>query len=231
MPSRLAAGGLAHGFTVNRCRPVRCQPWACASVGIGVNTGVGWACHRTGRGSSWLGLLHEIIRARPGWCTRQGVRHADEPAYNKKGKCYMSEHTSHPAQGLNRLTIAQQISLLAGVAVLALVVILALSLVRVQQLGATVEELGHEQVERLQLALRWRSNIAVNATRVLSITQTDGDDLQGYFKDVMGSTTADTTKVQQRYTELEKAPVGCAFRKSLPPCASRTWKRATRRWP
>ncbi len=64
----------------------------------------------------------------------------------------MSEHTSHPAQGLNRLTIAQQISLLAGVAVLALVVILALSLVRVQQLGATVEELGHEQVERLQLA-------------------------------------------------------------------------------
>ena len=154
-----------------------------------------------------------------------------EPAYNKKGKCYMSEHTSHPAQGLNRLTIAQQISLLAGVAVLALVVILALSLVRVQQLGATVEELGHEQVERLQLALRWRSNIAVNATRVLSITQTDGDNLQGYFKDVMGSTTADTTKVQQRYTELEKAPVGCAFRKNWPPCASRTWKRATRRWP
>ena len=143
----------------------------------------------------------------------------------------MSEHTSHPAQGLNRLTIAQQISLLAGVAVLVLVVILALSLVRVQQLGATVEELGHEQVERLQLALRWRSNIAVNATRVLSITQTDGDNLQGYFKDVIGSTTADTTKVQQRYTELEKAPVGCAFRKNWPPCASRTWKRATRRWP
>ena len=127
----------------------------------------------------------------------------------------MSEHTSHPAQGLNRLTIAQQISLLAGVAVLALVVILALSLVRVQQLGATVEELGHEQVERLQLALRWRSNIAVNATRVLSITQTDGDDLQGYFKDVMGSTTADTTKVQQRYTELEKSPGGLRIQEEL----------------
>ena len=127
----------------------------------------------------------------------------------------MSEHTSHPAQGLNRLTIAQQISLLAGVAVLALVVILALSLVRVQQLGATVEELGHEQVERLQLALRWRSNIAVNATRVLSIAQTDGDDLQGYFKDVMGSTTADTTKVQQRYTELEKSPGGLRIQEEL----------------
>ena len=127
----------------------------------------------------------------------------------------MSEHTSHPAQGLNRLTIAQQISLLAGVAVLALVVILALSLVRVQQLGATVEELGHEQVERLQLALRWRSNIAVNATRVLSITQTDGDNLQGYFKDVMGSTTADTTKVQQRYTELEKSPGGLRIQEEL----------------
>uniref|UniRef100_UPI0030F6A0FE methyl-accepting chemotaxis protein n=1 Tax=uncultured Acidovorax sp. TaxID=158751 RepID=UPI0030F6A0FE len=127
----------------------------------------------------------------------------------------MSEHTSHPAQGLNRLTIAQQISLLAGVAVLALVVILALSLVRVQQLGATVEELGHEQVERLQLALRWRSNIAVNATRVLSITQTDGDNLQGYFKDVIGSTTADTTKVQQRYTELEKSPGGLRIQEEL----------------
>ena len=127
----------------------------------------------------------------------------------------MSEHTSHPAQGLNRLTIAQQISLLAGVAVLALVVILALSLVRVQQLGATVEELGHEQVERLQLALRWRSNIAVNATRVLSITQTDGDNLQGYFKDVIGSTTADTTKVQRCYTELEKSPGGLRIQEEL----------------
>ena len=100
-------------------------------------------------------------------------------------------------------------------AVLALVVILALSLVRVQQLGATVEELGHEQVERLQLALRWRSNIAVNATRVLSIAQTDGDDLQGYFKDVIGSTTADTTKVQQRYTELEKSPGGLRIQEEL----------------
>ena len=104
---------------------------------------------------------------------------------------------------------------MAGVAVLALVVILALSLVRVQQLGATVEELCHEQVERLQLALRWRSNIAVNATRVLSITQTDGDNLQGYFKDVIGSTTADTTKVQQRYTELEKSPGGLRIQEEL----------------
>ena len=70
-------------------------------------------------------------------------------------------------------------------------------------------------MERLQLALRWRSNIAVNATRVLSITQTDGDDLQGYFKDVMGSTTADTTKVQQRYTELEKSPGGLRIQEEL----------------
>ncbi len=127
----------------------------------------------------------------------------------------MNDNTSHPAQGLNRLTIAQQISLIAGVAVLALVVILALSLVRVQQLGTTVEELGNEQVERLQLALRWRSNIAVNATRVLSVTQTEGEDLQAYFKDVMASTTADTTKVQQRYTELEKSPGGLRIQEEL----------------
>ena len=70
-------------------------------------------------------------------------------------------------------------------------------------------------MERLQLALRWRSNIAVNATRVLSITQTDGDNLQGYFKDVIGSTTADTTKVQQRYTELEKSPGGLRIQEEL----------------
>ena len=55
----------------------------------------------------------------------------------------------------------------------------------------------------------------MNATRVLSITQTDGDDLQGYFKDVMGSTTADTTKVQQRYTELEKSPGGLRIQEEL----------------
>ena len=76
-----------------------------------------------------------------------------------------------------QLTVAQQISLIVGVAVLALVVVLVLSLVRVQHLGATVDHLASEQVERLQLALRWRSNIAVNSTRVFSIAQTEGDDL------------------------------------------------------
>ena len=55
----------------------------------------------------------------------------------------------------------------------------------------------------------------MNATRVLSITQTDGDNLQGYFKDVIGSTTADTTKVQQRYTELEKSPGGLRIQEEL----------------
>lgn len=76
-----------------------------------------------------------------------------------------------------QLAVAQQISLIVGVAVLALVVVLVLSLVRVQHLGATVDHLASEQVERLQLALRWRSNIAVNSTRVFSIAQTEGDDL------------------------------------------------------
>ena len=76
------------------------------------------------------------------------MRHAVEPAYNKKGKCYRSEHTSHPAQGLNRLTIAQQISLLAGVAVLALVVILALSLVRVQRVSDLIGEISSATSEQ-----------------------------------------------------------------------------------
>ena len=92
-------------------------------------------------------------------------------------------------------------------------VILALSLVRVQQLGAAVEELGHEQVERLQLALRWRSNIAVNATRVPSIAQTDGTTCKAISR-TMGSTTADTTKVQQRYHRAGESPGGRAFRKN-----------------
>ena len=36
--------------------------------------------------------------------------------------------------------------------------------------------------------------------------QTEGDALQSYFKDVMAATTADTSKVQKRYTELEQSP-------------------------
>ena len=67
---------------------------------------------------------------------------------NKKGTCHMSEHTSHPAQGPNRLTIAQQISLLAGVAVLALVVILALSLVRVQRVSDLIGEISSATSEQ-----------------------------------------------------------------------------------
>ena len=114
-----------------------------------------------------------------------------------------------------QLTVAQQIGLIVGVAVFALVLILALSLVRVQTLGNTVDRLATEQVERLQLALRWRSNIAVNSTRVFSIVQTEGDDLQNYFKDVVAATTADTSKVQKRYTELENSPQGLLIQEEL----------------
>ena len=114
-----------------------------------------------------------------------------------------------------KLTVAQQIGLIVGVAVFALVLILALSLVRVQTLGDTVDRLATEQVERLQLALRWRSNIAVNSTRVFSIVQTEGDDLQNYFKDVVAATTADTSKVQKRYTELENSPQGLLIQEEL----------------
>ena len=114
-----------------------------------------------------------------------------------------------------QLTVAQQIGLIVGVAILALVVVLGLSLVRVQHLGATVDRLANEQVERLQLALRWRSNIAVNSTRVFSIVQSEGDDLQNYFKDMVAATTADTSKVQKRYTELENSPEGLRIQEEL----------------
>jgi len=131
----------------------------------------------------------------------------------------MDPHAQQPQAGRaglgTQFTVAQQIGLIVGVAVLALVVVLALSLVRVQHLGNTVDQLASEQVERLQLALRWRSNIAVNATRVFAIAQTDGDDLQNYFKDMMAATTADTTTVQKRYTELEHSPEGLRIQEEL----------------
>jgi methyl-accepting chemotaxis protein len=123
-------------------------------------------------------------------------------------------HLHRPGIG-TQLTVAQQIGLISVVAVMALVVVLALSLVRVQHLGATVDRLATEQVERLQLALRWRGNIAVNSTRVFSIVQTEGDALQSYFKDVMAATTADTSKVQKRYTELEQSPEGLRIQEEL----------------
>ena len=52
-------------------------------------------------------------------------------------------------------------------------------------------------------------------TAVLFHTPTHGKNLQGDFKDVIGSTTADTTKVQQRYTELEKSPGGLRIQEEL----------------
>ena len=72
----------------------------------------------------------------------------------------MTLHIQHAGRGGvgAQLTVAQQISLIVGVAVLALVVVLVLvlvlCLVRVQHLGSTVDHLASEQVERLQRALR-----------------------------------------------------------------------------
>ena len=84
----------------------------------------------------------------------------------------MTQHIQHAGRGPvgAQLTVAQQISLIVGA-------VLVLSLVRVQHLGSSVDHFASEQVERLQRALRWRSNIAVNSTRVFSIAQTEGDDL------------------------------------------------------
>ena len=60
----------------------------------------------------------------------------------------MTQHIQHAGRGAvgAQLTVAQQIGLIVGVAVLALVVVLVLSLVRVQHLGATVDHLASEQV-------------------------------------------------------------------------------------
>ena len=62
----------------------------------------------------------------------------------------MTQHIQHADRGAlgAQLTVAQQISLIVGVAVL------VLSLVRVQHLRSTVDHLASEQVERLQRALR-----------------------------------------------------------------------------
>ncbi len=115
----------------------------------------------------------------------------------------------------SQLSIAQQFSLIVGVAVAVLLGIIGLSLLRVQALGATVEQLATDQVERLQLAQRWRGNIAVNATRVFAIIESDGDGLQDYFKDGMAAVTADTSAVQKRYAELETSPEGLRIQEEL----------------
>jgi methyl-accepting chemotaxis protein len=104
--------------------------------------------------------------------------------------------------------VARQIGLIVGVAVLALAATIALSLLRVRHLGHTVEQLANDQVERLQLAQRWQKNIEVNSTRVFAVIQSDGDDVQAYFKDVMAATTADTTDVKKRYLQLDTSAEG-----------------------
>ena len=62
----------------------------------------------------------------------------------------MTQHFQHAGRGAvgAQLTAAQQISLIVGV------LVLVLSLVRVQYLGSTVDHLASEQVVRLQRALR-----------------------------------------------------------------------------
>jgi methyl-accepting chemotaxis protein len=110
-----------------------------------------------------------------------------------------------------RFSIAQQFVLLVAIAAAIVLGLSGISLVRVNTLGETVDRLANEQVERLQLAQRWRSNIAVNSTRVFAVIMSDGDELQTYFKDSIAATTKDTSQVQKRYVELEKSPEGLAI--------------------
>ncbi|ALV06925.1 methyl-accepting chemotaxis protein [Roseateles depolymerans] len=124
--------------------------------------------------------------------------------------------TTAPAGGLGaRFSIAQQFVLLVAFAAAILLGLSGVSLVRVNQLGHTVDQLANEQVERLQLAQRWRTNIAVNSTRVFAVIMSDGDELQNYFKDAIAATTKDTSETQKRYVELEKSPEGLAILEEL----------------
>jgi methyl-accepting chemotaxis protein len=113
------------------------------------------------------------------------------------------------------LSIARRTALVLGLLMASMVVITLLALTKYQALTQSIKALTGEQVERIELSQRWDANIREAVARWHTLALAPDPTLFAQVKDVTLRISADTTRVQKRFTEIENSDQGKALGKEL----------------
>ena len=116
---------------------------------------------------------------------------------------------------LQQLSIARRTTLVLGFMVLAMLTTASLSLVTLTAVSKQIEEIAGAQVERIALSQRWDANIREAVARWGAVSLAPDAGLFNSTKEKTLAISTDTTRVQERFSEIENSPEGLALGKEL----------------
>ncbi len=116
---------------------------------------------------------------------------------------------------LTRLRTGEKLALVFGTVILLMLTMAGLSFIELNKAEARNHELVVEQAERVSLAREWRENILVNSQRSIAVGLSTEPLVTSYFEPLLSKTTARTTEIQKRYTELETSTEGQATQQRM----------------
>ncbi|RYF15795.1 MAG: HAMP domain-containing protein, partial [Oxalobacteraceae bacterium] len=113
------------------------------------------------------------------------------------------------------LRISVRLGIGFGAMLLLICALTALVYVQLAHARTVSRQSASVQAEKNQLSQEWSKMIAMNSTRTLALAVSPDDSLEKEFKAVMKQTSAATSEVQLRLTELETAPAAQSLLKEL----------------
>jgi methyl-accepting chemotaxis protein len=118
-------------------------------------------------------------------------------------------------QFLATMRIGRRLGLAFALVVTLTILVAAFIQWRLGEVDRRASELATVQAERTAIAYRWRSDIAVNATRALAVVAIADPAQVAALQARMKLTTAEINGLQKRFAELETTPAGLAVQAQL----------------
>lgn len=116
---------------------------------------------------------------------------------------------------LQQISIARRTTLVLGLMVLSMLTVSGLSLVKSMSMADQIQEIAGAQVERIALSQRWDANIREAVARWTAVSLAPDAALFNATKEKTLAISADTTRVQNRFAEIESSPRGLDLGKEL----------------
>jgi methyl-accepting chemotaxis protein len=116
---------------------------------------------------------------------------------------------------LSNLSIARRTTLVLGLMMLSMLAVAGLSLHKFTSIAEQVGEVTGAQVERIELSQRWDANIREAVARWGAVALAPDASLFNATKEATLAISADTSKVQKRFAEIENSSRGVELGKEL----------------
>ncbi len=116
---------------------------------------------------------------------------------------------------LQQMSIARRTTLVLGFMVLSMLTVAGLSLVKSMDMADDIQEIAGAQVERIALSQRWDANVREAVARWTAVSLAPDAALLNATKEKTLAISADTTRVQNRFAEIESSPRGLELGQEL----------------